>query len=720
MSRGETKTGKMPRREFLQTTTAVGAGLVLELYLPGKHEALAAELSGKPVAVNAWVRIAPDGTATILIDKSEMGQGVMTSLAMVLAEEMDLDWNEVRTEFAPAAPEYINPLFGVQGTGGSTSVRGSWAPLAKAGAAAREMLIAAAAKRWGVAASACSAENGGVVHHASKRRIGYGALAEEAAKLPVPEKPALKDPRSYRFIGKPLKRLDTFSKVTGRAGFGMDVRLPRMLHAAVERCPVFDGKVKSFDATRAKAVRGVTQVVQISSGVAVIADNTWSALEGRRALEIVWDEGPKAAISSQAISKLYAERAEQPGAVARNDGDAEAGLAGAAKKIEAVFEVPYLAHATMEPMNCAADVRRDGCDIYAPTQLQTGTQRAGVAITGLKPEQVRVHTTFLGGGFGRRGEVDFVADAVELSKAAGAPVQVTWTREDDMRHDFYRPAAYTRLAAGLDAEGWPLAWKQRIVGPAVMLRFNPAAVRNGLDPLAVEGAADIQYAIPNFYTDYVLTDAGVPVGFWRSVGNSFNGFFTECFIDELARAGGKDPFEFRRKLLAKAPRHLGVLELAAEKAGWGAALPAGRTRGIAVLESFGSCVAQVAEVDVHRSAREVRVHRVVCAVNCGRFINPAIIASQMESAIVFGLSAALKGAITIAGGRVEQSNFHDYEVLRLNEMPQIEVHIVPSNEAPGGVGEPGTPPIAPAVCNAIFAATGKPIRRLPIRAEDLA
>jgi isoquinoline 1-oxidoreductase beta subunit len=720
MSRVKTKTGKMPRREFLQTTTAAGAGLVLELYLPGKHEALAAEPSGKSVAVNAWVRIAPDGTATILIDKSEMGQGVMTSLAMVLAEELDLDWNKVRTEFAPAAPEYINPVFGVQGTGGSTSVRGSWAPLARAGAAAREMLIAAAAKRWGVDASACSAENGGVVHTASKRRIAYGALAEEAAKLPVPEKPALKDPKRYRFIGKPLKRLDTFSKVTGRAGFGMDVRLPRMLHAAVERCPVFDGKVKSFDATRAKAVRGVTQVAQISSGVAVLADNTWSALEGRRALEIVWDEGPKAAISSQAIHKLYAERAEQPGAVARKDGDAEAGLAGAAKKIEAVFEVPYLAHATMEPMNCAADVRLDGCDIYVPTQLQTGTHRAGVAITGLKPEQVRVHTTFLGGGFGRRGEVDFVADAVELSKAAGAPVQVTWTREDDMRHDFYRPAAYTRFAAGLDAEGWPVAWKQRIVGPAVMLRFNPAAVQNGLDPLAVEGAADIKYAIPNFYTDYVLTDPGVPVGFWRSVGNSFNAFFTECFLDELAKAGGKDPFEFRRKLLAKAPRHLGVLELAAEKAGWGQALPAGRTRGIAVLESFGSYVAQVAEVDVNRGAREVRVHRVVCAVDCGRIINPAIIASQMESAIVYGLSAGLKGAITIARGRVEQSNFHDYEMLRLNEMPQIEVHIVPSNEAPGGVGEPGTPPIAPAVCNAIFAATGKPIRRLPIRAEDLA
>jgi isoquinoline 1-oxidoreductase beta subunit len=451
-----------------------------------------------------------------------------------------------------------------------------------------------------------------------------------------------------------------------------------------------------------------------------VADNTWSAMEGRRALQIEWDEGPNAANSSSAIRKLYLERAEQPGAVARKDGDVEAALTGAAKKVEAAYEVPFLAHATMEPMNCAADVRADGCDVYAPTQFQTFNQNIAAKITGLKPEQVRVHTTYLGGGFGRRAEQDFVAEAVEISKGVGAPVQVTWSREDDVQHDFYRPAAYSKLVAGLDADGWPVALKSRIVSPSIMSRFFPGSVKNGIDDSSVEGQADSKYAIPNFLVEYVLTEAGVPVGFWRSVGNSQNGYITECFIDELAKAGGKDPFEFRRKLLANAPRHRGVLELAAAKAGWGQPLPAGRTRGIAVVESFGSYVAEVAEVSVNRSSGEVRVHRVVCAIDCGRQVNPDIIAAQMESGIVYGLTAALKGQITIQNGRVEQSNFHNYEMLRLNEMPKVEVHIMPSNEAPGGVGEPGTPPIAPAVCNAIFAATGKRIRRLPIRAEDLA
>jgi isoquinoline 1-oxidoreductase beta subunit len=443
-------------------------------------------------------------------------------------------------------------------------------------------------------------------------------------------------------------------------------------------------------------------------------------MKGRRALQITWDEGSNAANSSEAIRKLYRDQAEKPGVIARKDGDADAALAGAAKKIDAAYEVPFLAHATMEPMNCAADVRADGCDIYAPTQFQTFVQMTGAKITGLKPEQVRVHTTYLGGGFGRRAEQDFIADAVEISKAAGAPVQVTWSREDDMQHDFYRPAAYTKLVAGLDAEGWPIAWKSRIVGPSIMSRFFPGSVKNGIDESSVEGQANAKYGIPNFLVEYTLTETGVPVGFWRSVGNSHNGFITECFVEELAKAAGKDPFEFRRKLLANAPRHRGVLELAAEKAGWGTPLPTGHTRGIEVVESFGSFAAEVAEVSVNRSSGEVRVHRVVCAIDCGRYVNPDTIAAQMEGSIVFGLTAALKGQVTIAKGRVEQSNFHDYEMLRLNEMPKIEVHIVPSNEAPGGVGEPGTPPIAPAVCNAIFAATGKPIRRLPIRAEDLA
>jgi isoquinoline 1-oxidoreductase subunit beta len=712
--------GTLHRREFLKKSAAGGTALVIGLYLPRKYEAFAAQPPAESAALNAWVHIAHDDTVTLLIDKSEMGQGVVTSLAMLLAEELEFDWKKVKTEFAPAAPPYFNPLFGVQGTGGSTSIRASWGPLTKAGAAAREMLIAAAAQQWYVEPSACHAENGAVVHTATSKRLGYGALVEQAAKLPVPANPALKDPKNYKYIGKPVKRLDTPSKVTGKAGFGIDVRLPNIQHAVVARCPVIGGKVKSFDDSKAKAVRGVKQVVQISTGIAVVADNTWSAMQGSRALQIAWEEGVNAAVSSNSIRKLYLEQAEKPAAIARKDGDADAALVGAAKKVEAAYEVPFLAHATMEPMNCAADVRADGCDVYAPTQFQTINQMTAARITGLKPEQVRIHTTFLGGGFGRRAEQDFITEAVEISKAAGAPVQVTWSREDDIQHDFYRPAVYTKLVAGLDADGWPVAWKSRIVSPSIMSRFFPGSVKNGIDESSVEGQANSKYGIPNFLVEYALTDTGIPVGFWRSVGNSQNGFITECFVDELAKAGGKDPFEFRRKLLANAPRHLGVLELAASKAGWGQPLRAGRTRGIAVVESFGSFVAEVAEVSVNRGTGEVRVHRVVCAIDCGRHVNPDTIAAQMEGGIAYGLTAALKGLITIDKGRVQQSNFHDYEMLRLNEMPQVEVHIVPSNEPPGGVGEPGTPPIAPAVCNAIFAATGKPIRRLPIRAEDLA
>jgi isoquinoline 1-oxidoreductase subunit beta len=708
------------RRDFLKKSATGGAALVIGFYLPGKFETLAAAPPGEPSSLNAWLRIAHDETVTIVIDKSEMGQGVVTSLSMLLAEELECDWKKIKTEFAPAAPQYFNPIFGLQGTGGSTSVRASWGPLTKAGAAAREMLVAAASKQWGVDASACHAENGEVVHSPSKKKLSYGALVEQAVKLLVPANPTLKDPKDYKLIGKPVKRLDTPEKVTGRAPFGIDVRRPNILHAVVERGPVFGSKVKSFDDSKAKSVRGVKQVMQISSGVAVVADNTWSAMEGRRALQITWDEGPNAANSSEVIRKLYSEAAEKPGAIARKDGNADAALAGAAKKIEAAYEVPFLAHACMEPMNCAADVRADGCDVYAPTQFQTFTQMTAAKITGLKPEQVHVHTTYLGGGFGRRAEQDFISEAVEISKAAGAPVQVTWSREDDIQHDFYRPAVYCKLIGGLDADGWPVAWKSRIVSPSIMSRFFPGSVKNGIDETSVEGQATSKYAIPNFLIEYALTETGVPVGFWRSVGNSQNGYFTECFIEELAKAGGKDSVEFRGKLLANAPRHRGVLELAAEKAGWGKPLPPGRTRGIAVVESFGSFVAEVAEVSFNKSSGAVKVHRVVCAVDCGRYVNPDIIAAQMEGAIVYGLSAALKGQITIDKGRVEQSNFHNYEMLRLNEMPQVEVHIVQSNEAPGGCGEPGTPPIAPAVCNAIFAATGKPIRRLPIRLEDLA
>jgi isoquinoline 1-oxidoreductase beta subunit len=709
----------LDRRAFLRKGAAGGAGLVIGFYLPGKCEALARTPASGPASVNAWVQIAPDNTTTLVIDKSEMGQGINTALTMILAEELDLDWAKIKTVFAPAAPAYFNPVFGLQGTGGSTSVRGSWEPLAKIGATAREMLVVAAAKKWNVDPAACTTENSMVVHKASGKKLAYGAVADEAAKLPVPASPKLKDAKDYKIVGMPTRRIDSKEKSSGKAEFGIDVRRPAMLHAVVARCAVFGGKVKSFDATKARAVRGVKNVVQVSSGVAVLADNTWSAMQGREALQIEWDEGANANNSSDAIRKLYQTRIGQPGAIARKEGDADATLGGAVKKVEAVYEVPFLAHATMEPMNCTADVRADGCDIYTPTQFQTFTQMTGAKIVGLKPEQVRVHTTYLGGGFGRRAEQDFVLESVELSKAMGAPVQVTWSREDDIQHDYYRPAVMVKLWAGLDATGKPTAWKTRIVGPSIMSRFFPGSVKNGLDDTATEGIATLKYDVPNFLVEYLLTEPGVPVGFWRSVGNSHNGYIAECFVEEMARAAGKDSFEFRRGLLSQDPRQRGVLELAAEKAGWGKPLPEGHYRGIAVVESFGSHVAEVAEISIDKKSKSLQMHRVVAAVDCGRYVNPETIRAQIEGGIIYGLTAALKGEITIANGRVEQANFNDYDMVRINEAPSVEVHIVQSNDGPGGMGEPGTPPIAPAVCNAIFAATGRPVRRLPIRPEDL-
>jgi isoquinoline 1-oxidoreductase beta subunit len=608
----------------------------------------------------------------------------------------------------------------MQGTGGSSSVRSSWDPMRKAGAAARDMLLQAAATQWKVDKSSCRTENGVIYHDASKRKLTYGNLAEAAAKLPVPQDVPLKDPKQYRIIGKPTKRLDTPDKVNGSAEFGIDVKQPAMLYAVVARCPVFGGKVSSFDATKAKAVPGVKNVVQISSGVAVVAENTWAAMQGRRALDVKWDEGPNAKASSESISQLFADQMAKAGAEARKEGDAASALSGAAQKIEAVYEVPYLAHATMEPINCTADVRADRVDVWAPTQFQTVAQATAAKLCGLQPENAFIHTTYLGGGFGRKAGSDFVIEAVETSKAIGKPVKVTWSREDDTQHDYYRPASYAKLSGGLGADGWPVAWTTRVACPSIMEAWFPGMIKDNLDPTSVEGVANLPYSIPNIHVDYVRTEPGIPVGFWRSVGNSQNGFFSECFMDELAAAGKKDPYELRRRFLDKAPRHLGVLELAAQKAGWDKPLPAGRYRGIAVLFAFESYAAQVVEISVDRKARTLKVHRVVCAVDVGRVVNPINIVMQSESAIVYGLSSALYGAITIANGRVEQTNFNNYPVLRLDAMPAVEVHIVPSEEKPTGAGELSVPPVVPALCNAIFAATGKRIRRLPIRAQDLA
>jgi isoquinoline 1-oxidoreductase beta subunit len=553
-----------------------------------------------------------------------------------------------------------------------------------------------------------------VIHGPSQRRLSYGRLVPKAAALPVPQDVPLKEPKDWRILGTRVRRLDTPPKVDGTAQFGIDVKVPGMRVAVIARSPVVGGTVASFDAAKARAVPGVRQIAQISSGIAVLADGYWPAKQGRDALAVTWNEGPNAQLTSAGISQLLAQSADHAGAVARHDGsDPEAALAAAATRYDAAYELPFLAHATMEPMNCTAHVRADGVDVWAPTQFQSGAQALGAKIGGVPPEQVKIHTTYLGGGFGRRFELDFIQEALETSKAVGAPVKVVWSREDDTQHDQYRPACYHRLRAGLDAAGQPVVWTHRIVAPSIMARVFPNFVKDGIDGEAVEGGVGMPYTVPNVHVDYLMPDTGIPVGFWRSVNNSFNAFVVESFVDELAHAAKKDPYEYRRDLLGKAPRHLGVLNLVAQKAGWGAPLATGRSRGIAVWKSFETHVAEVAEISID-SDGTVQVHRVVCAVDCGPVVNPDTVEAQMQSAIVYGLTAALWGEITIDQGRVTQSNFHNYRMLRMAEMPQIEVHIVSSNESQGGVGEPGTPPIAPAVCNAIYAATGKRIRKLPI------
>ena len=696
---------KVGRRGFLKAGVAAAGGLFIGFHLPESDKLEAAPTSA--AKLNAYIHIGSDDIVTFSIHKSEMGQGPVTSLSQLLGEELDCDWKQIRTEFAPVDPAY-GPL---QGTFGSMSIRTCWDPLRKAGASARDMLLDAAAQKWGVAKALLRTDKGFVINTATNARLSYGSLADAAGKLPAPAKVAVKDPSQFLLIGTSPKRLDTPAKVNGSAEFGLDARRPGMVYAVVARCPVFGGKVASFDATKAKAVPGVQQVVQITRGVAVVADNTWSAMEGRKALQLQFDEGKNANLSSASIRELFVNLAAKPGAIARNDGDANAALASGAKKLEAVYEAPYMSHAPMEPMNCTADVRPDSAEVWVSTQIQTAAMGSTAKITGLSPDKIQIHTMFLGGGFGRRGGDDFVSEAVEISKAIGKPVKLTWSREDDMQHDLYRPASYSTFAGALDKDGWPVAWNTRVVCPSF------GGLRNGVDRTSVEGIVDLEYAIPNFHVDYHPPDVDIPTTYWRSVGYSQNTFFSESFLDELAHAAGKDPVEFRRHLLAKSPRLLGVLELAAAKADWGKPLPAGHGRGIAVVNNIGSYNAQVAEVSVDKG--KLRVHRVVCAVDCGHAINPAGIEQQIQSGIVYGLSSAMKGSITIERGRVVQGNFNHYDVLRIDEMPVVEVHIVPSQAAPGGIGEASTPSIIPAVANAIFAVTGKRLRKLPIRPEDL-
>lgn len=689
---------KIGRRRFLGIAAGTGAGLWLGVYLPERADA------AEPAAFepNAWLRIDPTGAVAVFLARSEMGQGSYTGMAVLVAEELEADWKKVRVVQADA-----DVRFGSMSTGGSSSVRRSWEPLRQAGAAAREMLVSAAAKRWGVDRRECRAEQGAVIHAASKRRLGYGQLARAAAKEDVPKDPPLKDARDWKLIGHKVPRLDGPDKTTGRACFGIDVRVPGQRFAVVARPPVLGGKVTRFDAARAKAVPGVRAVVEVPSGVAVVADSSWSAIQGREALGATFEAGPNGALDMALVAKLLGEAKPEP---VRSEGDVEKALASAARRLEATYELPFLAHATMEPMNCTAHVRGGAAELWVPTQAPTWARGAVAKALGLPEEKVTLHVTFLGGGFGRRSLPDFPVEAAQVSRAVGGPVQVLWTREDDIRHDHYRPAGVNELRAGLSAEGKLAAWHHRVRTFSIGQQLFGTA-RRGDRPDVVEGAATTAYTAGALQVDAAIPEIALPLGWWRSVYSSQNAFAEECFVDEVALAAGKDPLAFRLEHLPPTNRLRGALELAALEAGWGTAPPAGRARGIACHSSFGSHVAQVAEVSVEKG--RLRVHRVVAAVDCGIALNPDSVEHQIEGAIVYGLSAALRGEITVAKGAVVQGNFDDYEPLRMNEMPAVEVHLVPSREPPGGIGEPGLPPIAPAVGNALFALTGKRVRRLP-------
>jgi isoquinoline 1-oxidoreductase subunit beta len=714
---------KICRRDFLKTGLVMGGGLVLgfAFHPLEPSQGMASAQPSAPFVPNAFIRITDDDIVTIICNKSEMGQGVYTSLPMLVAEELECDWSRVRVEPAPVHPAYNHTQWGViQGTGGSTSIRSEWERFRKAGAAAREMLIAAAAATWQTDRSNCRAENGMVVH-SDGRKLSFGRLAAKAGEQPVPKDVPLKDPSAFKIVGKRVHRLDTPDKASGKAVFGLDVAVPGMLTAVIARSPVFGGKAAGFRDEKTRTVPGVRDVIQVPTGVAVIADGFFAAKKGRDYLEIDWDEGEGAKLSTPGQRESYRKMAATPGKTARKDGRADKVMRGARKKLDAEYEVPYLAHAMMEPLNCLVDYRGDSCEIWTGTQSQTSDRNAAASVLGLKPEQVVLHTTLLGSGFGRRAnpQSDFVREAAYVAKAVKQPVKVVWTREDDTRGGFYRPMWYDRISASLDAKGRISAWKHTIVGQSILGGTPFAAmIKDGIDETSVEGASTMPYEIPNVTVDLHSPELPVPVQWWRSVGHSHTAFVVESFIDELAHEAKKDPYEFRRGMLTRHPRNRGVLDLAAEKAGWGKKLPEGRFQGIAQHESFGSFVAQVAEVSVDKDGK-VRVHRVVCAVDCGRVVNPDTIEAQMEGGIIFGLSAALYGAITLKNGRPEQSNFHNYKLVRLDEAPAMEVHIVPSREALGGIGEPGVPPIAPAVANAVFAATGKRIRSLPIRPEML-
>jgi isoquinoline 1-oxidoreductase beta subunit len=738
------------RRNFLKTSAAASASLVLPLYLPILRDLQGdADYSvGHSFSPNAWLEISPDGEVKIWSGKSEMGQGVRTALPMIVAEELCCDWRRVQVVQAD-----LDPKYGDQLTGGSLSVRTSYDNLRKAGAAAREMLLSAAAAQWNVSRSECRAESSFVTHASTQRKLAFEQLFAAASDLQPPAHPPLKNPSDFTLIGRPMRRTDLLAKVTGAAKFGLDTRLPGMLVASVERSPVYGGTPRRFNADEVKSSPHVRAVLEVKSahlthqfgetsgpgsrnytcsGVAVVADSTWAAMQARKLLKVEWNEPLSATETTDSLRERMLHLASEPGTAIRNDGDFDKAQATAAKQIEAVYEVPFLAHATMEPMNCTAHVRDGECDLWAPTQVPGAAAESVAQALGIARERVKVHITFIGGGFGRRLIQDYAVEAALISRDAGAPVQVVWSREDDIRHDFYRPAACHVLHAGLDAQGKLISWRHRGSSPSIETFYNGT----GIPPQAAAQVDSLDFPalfIPNFRLEFAVAESGMPLGYWRSVDASGNQFVLSSFLDEAAHAAARDPVEFLLSTLGPSRkidlgnqqsldvgRRRSVIELAAEKSGWHQPLTAGRGRGIAAAFGWGSFVAQVAEVTCDAKKGALRIDRVVCAVDCGTAVNPLSVTAQMEGAINFGLAQALKSAITISGGRVEQSNFHDYEVLRMSDAPPvIEVHIVPSAEPPGGCGEPGVPPAAPAVANAIFAATGKRLRRLPIRAGDL-
>ena len=721
------------RRDFLKVSGSVAGGLALGFYMPGRHNvAVAAETTSSP---NAWVKIGQDNTITIMVARSEMGQDVYTSMPILVAEELEVDLSKVKVEFAPPAEVYINALLGGQLTGGSTSVRDAWEKLRKAGASARMMLVTAAANEWNVDASQCKASNGMITGPGGKK-VTYGQVAAKAAAVEVPKDVPLKPSSQFKIIGNAKqKRLDTEAKVKGQAQFGIDTRVPGMLYAAVAMSPAIGGKVASFDDSRAKSMPGVKAVVQYSRGVAVVADSYWQAKKAKDLLQIQWDLGPNGGNDSKSIWEGIRTASEQPGAVFREHGNVETGMGQAAKKVEAAYQLPFLSHSPMEPQNTTADVRADKAIIITPTQFQQLIPHVVGGATGLKPEQVEVHTTFLGGGFGRRVEVDYAIDAAEISKAVGAPVKMVWSREDDMTHDSYRPASLMKLSAGLDASGKPVAIRFHSTSPSISARLFPSIVKDGIDPFAVEGIDNYPYDTPNMKLTYQMHDAGVTPGYWRGVSHNLNAVALECFIDELANAAGKDPIQYRIDMLdmgstkhqwsglsAGVPvgaRMKRALEEVRAKSGWGKKLPEGHGMGVAVMEGYNTVIAMVAQVSVS-SSYDVVVEKVTAVVDAGTLIHPDQALAQLQGTINFGQSACMWGEITIKNGGVEQTNFDMYRVARINEAPKVlDIHFIKSDSTPGGLGEPGTAVIQPAIGNAIFAASGKRCRTLPFTPENI-